>query len=122
MELRVSGAFHTHFMKPAAEALSEYLWTVSLHPMRIPVVMNDTGKPLQQNSQLKEMMTRQVTNGVRMAQSILYLASEGVDTIIEIGPGRVLSGFVRKTVSGIATMTIDRAADLDGVLKTFQRS
>ena len=121
MELRVSGAFHTHFMKPAAEALSEYLWTVNLHPMRIPVVLNVTGKPLQQNSQLKEMMTRQVTNGVRMAQSILYLASEGIDTIIEIGPGRVLSGFVRKTVSGVTTMTIDSAADLDGVLKTFKQ-
>ena len=108
-------------MKPAAEALSEYLWTVNLHPMRIPVVLNVTGKPLQQNSQLKEMMTRQVTNGVRMAQSILYLASEGIDTIIEIGPGRVLSGFVRKTVSGVTTMTIDSAADLDGVLKTFKQ-
>lgn len=71
MELRVSGAFHTHFMKPAAEALSEYLWTVNLHPMRIPVVLNVTGKPLQQNSQLKEMMTRQVTNGVRDRKSVV---------------------------------------------------
>ena len=62
-----------------------------------------------------------MTNGVRMAQSILYLASEGIDTIIEIGPGRVLSGFVRKTVSGVTTMTIDSAADLDGVLKTFKQ-
>ena len=94
--LEVSGAFHTPLMEEAEVAMSEYLSDVSFNELNIPVVFNCTAKPLSDNQTISEMLTRQICSGVYFEDSIRYMQSVGVDTIIEIGPGKALSGFIKK--------------------------
>lgn len=126
MPLKVSSAFHTSLMKPAADELEEYFKKISFGPMQIPVVFNTLGRTAAENpedvtkEQISELLKEQVMSSVRMAQSIEFLAEKGVTRIVEIGPGRVLSGFVRRTVSGVETVAIDTAEDLKNLINSFQ--
>lgn len=125
IELKVSSAFHTPIMQPAADELRKYAALMEIKPMQIPVIFNVTGEPLPaagtagEADAIREMMASQVVTGVRMTQTIRYLADHGVDLMIEVGPGRAITGFVRKTAPGVKTVTIDNVPDLeklDGVL------
>ena len=120
MELRVSSAFHTSFMKPAGDAIEIYFSKVPFGEMQIPVLFNATAKPLQEGETIKELLVRQVQSSVRMEEMIYYLKDQGVDTVVEIGPGNVLSGFIRRTVDGITTYSINDAEDLYKVLEALK--
>ncbi|MBQ9023196.1 MAG: ACP S-malonyltransferase [Eubacterium sp.] len=123
MRLKVSSAFHTSFMDPASEALEMYFRKVVFHPMQIPVIFNTLAQPLPepQAEQIKLILVRQVKSGVRMKQTIEYLAEQGVDTIVEIGPGKALSGFVKKTVPQIETFAIGDVESLQTVLEEWRK-
>jgi len=117
LTLNVSGPFHTPFMAPAAEALRGRFQSLALSNMRIPVVFNATGTLLPENETVKNMLVRQVISPVRVEDGIRALLSLGVDTIIEIGPGNALSGFVKKTAPEITTHNISTANDFRTVLE-----
>ena len=117
MRLAVSSAFHTSFMKPAAKELESYLRQVEFCPMQIPVIENTIAAPIPSYDMIPELLIKQVQTGVRMKQSIEYMAENGVDTFIEIGPGKVLSGFVKKTVKGAQTYAI---SDCDSLAEVVQ--
>ena len=85
-------------------------------PMQIPVVFNVTGRPAEPGKTVAQYLEQQIISPVRMVDTIRYLAQQGVDEIIEIGPGSAVSGFVKKTAPGIRTVSIDRAEDLRAVL------
>ena len=123
MRLKVSSAFHTSFMDPASEALEMYFRKVVFHPMQIPVIFNTLAQPLPEPAaeQIKSILVRQVKSGVRMKQTIEYLAEQGVDTIIEIGPGKALSGFVKKTAPQIETFAIGDVESLQTVLEEWRK-
>jgi len=110
--LNTSGPFHTPLLKAAGNALQEKFKTESFGEMQLPVIFNTTARPLAEGATIPEMLTRQVQSPVLFEDTIRYLANAGVDTIVEIGPGKVLSGFVRKTVPELKTYAIDTAADL----------
>lgn len=116
MRLKVSSAFHTSFMDPASEALQMYFRKVIFHPMQIPVIFNTVAAPLPEGEEISQILIRQVKSGVRMKQTIEYLAEQGIDTIIEIGPGKALSGFVKKTAPQIKTFAIGDVESLQAVL------
>jgi [acyl-carrier-protein] S-malonyltransferase len=116
MRLKVSSAFHTSFMDPASEALQMYFRKVVFHPMQIPVIFNTVAAPLPEGEEISQILIRQVKSGVRMKQTIEYLAEQGIDTIIEIGPGKALSGFVKKTAPQIKTFAIGDVESLQVVL------
>lgn len=116
IRLKVSSAFHTSFMDPVSEALKMYFRKVIFHPMEIPVIFNTIAAPLPEGEQISDLLIRQVRSGVRMKQTIEYLEAQGVDTIIEIGPGKALSGFVKKTAGGIRTYAIEDEKSLQAVL------
>ena len=116
MRLKVSSAFHTSFMDPASEALQMYFRKVVFHPMQIPVIFNTVAAPLPEGEEISQILIRQVKSGVRMKQTIEYLAEQGIDTIIEIGPGKALSGFVKKTAPQIKTFAIGDVESLQAVL------
>lgn len=97
MPLKVSGPFHTPLMNPAADALEKRFETVRFGEMRVPVLFNCLGD-LKGEQTIPELLVRQVKSPVFMEDTIRRLAGLGVDTAIEIGPGRSLSGFVRRTV------------------------
>ena len=93
--LNVSGPFHTKLLKPASDALAERFKTVTFHPIQIPVILDGRCKPLAEGETVAGMLTKQVMSSVYLEDSIRYMIEQGVDTFVEIGPGKALSGFVR---------------------------
>ncbi|MDR2501802.1 MAG: ACP S-malonyltransferase [Oscillospiraceae bacterium] len=118
--LDVSGPFHTPFMTPAAEKLAEYLGKTQLGEMNFPVLFNVTGKTIAPGESVRGLLTEQVRSPVRFADGLRTLGALGVDTLVEIGPGKALAGFARKTVPQIRVMSIDTAEDFHRVLQTLR--
>ncbi|MBU5436176.1 ACP S-malonyltransferase [Pseudoflavonifractor sp. MSJ-37] len=118
--LKVSGPFHTSLMAPAGDALREKFRTVEFRPMAFPVLFNCKGDVMGPGDTIPALLERQVQSSVYLEDTIRRMAAHGVDTIVEIGPGKTLSGFVRKTVKGIDTYAIDTAEDLDKVIAALK--
>ena len=115
MPLHVSGPFHTSLMAPAGEALEERLKEVDFAPMEFPVLFNCLGGPMGEKDTIPDLLVRQVQTSVHMEDTIRKMEEAGVDTIIEIGPGKALSSFVKKTARNIKTYSIETAEDLEAV-------
>lgn len=109
MPLKVSGPFHTALMDPAAEKLHEEFQSAEFGDMNFPVIFNATARPLGNDETLPELLEKQVHQSVLFEDTVRYMADQGIDTVIEIGPGKALSGFIRKTVKGIKTYAIEDA-------------
>ena len=120
MPLKTSGPFHTKLLEPASRALHDYFQTVSFGPMAFPVLFNCLGDVMGPGDTISALLERQVMSSVYMEDTIRCMARRGVDTFVEIGPGKVLSGFVRKTVDGARTMAITTAEDLRQVLEQLK--
>lgn len=115
LPLKVSGPFHTSLLKPAGDALAERFRTVEFAPMAFPVLFNCLGREMGEGDTIPSLLERQVQSSVRMEDTIRRMEALGVDTIVEIGPGKVLSGFVRKTCPAIRTFAVETCADLDAL-------
>ncbi len=94
--LEVSGPFHSSLMKTAAERLGERLAAASFSDAKVPVVANVTARPVQSGAEIAELLVRQVYSPVLWEDSVSWLLSQGVDTFVEIGPGSVLTGLIKK--------------------------
>ena len=94
--LNVSGPFHTSLMKNAGDKLRDLFLGESFSKIQIPVVFNTTANILQENENIKELLEKQVQSSVYFEDSIRYMIASGIDTFLEIGPGKVLSGFIKK--------------------------
>lgn len=94
--LVVSGPFHSSLMKPAAEKLRDTLETVSFSDAKVPVIANVTAKPVTDSQDIQNKLVEQLYSPVRWEETVETLLAEGVDTFVEIGPGKVLSGLVKK--------------------------
>ncbi|MBR2185783.1 MAG: ACP S-malonyltransferase [Lachnospiraceae bacterium] len=99
--LKVSGPFHTSIMAEAGEKLKEYFKGITFGKMEIPVIFNYLGSEMGEGDSIPELLRLQVQRSVRMEDSLKYLFDKGTDTFVEIGPGKVLSGFVRKTAKAL---------------------
>ena len=97
LPLKVSGPFHSPMMKPAGEKLEEVLKKVSVKDPDIPYVTNVTAEVVKSGEAIKELLVRQVSSSVRWEQSMRAMIAQGIDTFVEIGPGKTLSGFMKKT-------------------------
>jgi len=121
IRLNVSGPFHTKYMAPAAEKLMQKMQETKFTAPQIPVVLNVTGDFYKEDADLKDMLQKQIQNGVHFEESIAKLLEEGATTFIEIGPGNTLSGFVKKTAKALGKeatcVTIDTADDLNNLLE-----
>lgn len=115
MRLEVSGPFHTSYMKPAGKALAEYFRGRTFGSMKFPVVFNCLGREKTGAETVRELLVRQVSGSVYFEDTIRYMAEHGITGALEIGPGRALSGFVRKTERSIETMSIETTEDLGKV-------
>ena len=94
-------------MAPAGKALEEKFASVSFSPMRFPVLVNTVGRPLEKGETVPGMLVRQVQSSVRFEDTIRFMEGAGVDTILEVGPGKALTGFVRKTAKGIRSLVVE---------------
>ena len=120
MPLKVSGPFHTRLMKPAGDALAKHFNTISFGPMAFPVYFNCKGGPMEDGDTIPALLERQVQSSVYWEDTIRRMEAEGVDTVVEIGPGKALSGFFKKTAPGIRTCHIDTAADFHSVVSALK--
>lgn len=109
VRLKVSGAFHTSLTAPAAQGMARAVAEASLRDPAIPVVVNGTGLPAPSASDIREELVYQLTHPVRWRESVEFMAGAGVSGFVEIGPGRVLSGLIRRIVPGASMRTIGDA-------------
>ena len=112
MLLPVSAPFHCALMKPAADRLSAVLDALQLAEMKLPVVANATAVPNNDRMLVKPLLVTQVCAPVLWEQSVAEMAGQGVSRFVEIGPGKVLSGLVKRINKEVATVNI---ADLEGL-------
>ena len=120
LPLKVSGPFHTSLMAPAGRALEERFQSVRFGPMAFPVYFNCLGGPMGAEDTIPQLLVRQVQSGVRMEDTIRAMAAAGVDTIVEIGPGKALSGFVKKTAGTIKTYAVETAEEVEAALAALK--
>ncbi len=115
LPLKVSGPFHTSLMAPAGDALREKFQEITFAPMAFPVLFNCLGREMGPEDTIPALLERQVQSSVYLEDTIRRLAQLGVDTIVEIGPGKALSGFVRKTAPEIKTYAVESCADVEAL-------
>jgi [acyl-carrier-protein] S-malonyltransferase len=111
--LAVSGAFHSPFMAEAAALFASELERVPFAKASVPVLSNTDPTPERDGAALKARLTRQMTSGVRWRETMACLAGQGIQTAVEIGPGNVLSGLIKRGCPGLETAQVSTAADLD---------
>lgn len=112
IQLNVSGPFHSVLLQGAADKLNVELADVAIHDIKIPYLSNVTADVVTDSSQIKDLLSKQVCSGVRFRESILKLKNLGVDTFVEIGPGKTLAGFVKKTDKELRVINIATVDDL----------
>jgi len=110
--LRVSGAFHSALIEPVLAEFSKIVSNVRFQPPVIPVISNVTARPLTDVDSIKEELVKQLRNCIQWQRSVEYMMHSGVTTFYEIGPGRVLSGLLRRINSELQTFNISGVADI----------
>jgi len=110
--LQVSGAFHSPLMQPAVEGMIKYLDATSFESPSIPIIGNTTAEPMTTAEAIKTELRNQLNNPVQWQRTIEYMVNESVSTFIEIGPGKVLTGLIRRINKEVTTQNI---GDLEAV-------
>lgn len=108
--LEVSGPFHSSLMKPAADGLREVLAGVPVRDAAVPVISNVTAEPVQDAETIRRLLAEQVVSPVLWEDSVRKMLDLGVDTFVEIGPGSVLSGLIRKIDRGVKVQSVNSLA------------
>ncbi len=111
--LNVSGPFHSAMLAGAGEKLGEVLKGVKINKPRIPYVANVTAQYVTDKEMVKPLLIRQVSSSVRWQQSMETMLKDGVDTFIEIGPGKTLSGFMKKITRDVKVFNIEKLEDME---------
>lgn len=106
LELNVSGAFHSRLMRPAADGLTEAVAAADLHVPDVPVVANATAAAMTDVAAIRNELSAQVATAVRWHESVTLMAAAGVSTFIEFGPGRVLTGMVKRLASSATLINV----------------
>jgi [acyl-carrier-protein] S-malonyltransferase len=118
--LSVSGPFHSRLMRPAAMRLGSALNEVTIRDAAVPVVANVTGQAVQSAEEIRTLLVKQVVSPVLWEDSIRWMLDQGVDTFVEIGPGNVLTGLVRRIERRVKAVSIQDPASLEKALDSLQ--
>ena len=110
--LAVSAPFHCALMQPAAEAMAEALDKVSIVAPVVPLVANVLAQPITEPREIRARLVEQVTGTVRWRESVRYMQGHGVDRLVEVGAGKVLSGLVKRIVAGVDSVSIGTPEDV----------
>ena len=117
LPLNVSGPFHSSMLKPASEKLYQELKTVEIRPIKVPYIANVTGDVVENPDDIRELLKKQISSSVRWQQSMERMIFMGVDTFIEIGPGKTLSNFIKKIDRSKKVLSIATVEDFEKVKK-----
>ena len=111
--LKVSGPFHSPLLKGAGERLAEALEAIDIQSIQLPYLSNVTADYVEDHSAVKELLVKQVSSPVRWQQCVERMIADGVDTFIEIGPGKSLSGFMRRIDKNVTVKNVEHVEDLE---------
>jgi len=117
--LPVSAPFHCALMKPAAEEMAEALAEVKLAEPWVPLIANVSAEPVRDTEEIKRLLVEQVTGLVRWRECVLTMKREAVDTLVELGAGRVLSGLAKRIDRELASLSVGTPAEVEAFLKTI---
>ncbi len=118
IRLDVSAPFHCPLMAPAAEVMDGALASLDIQPPAVPVIANVDAEPVTDPAGIRERLVAQVTGCVRWRQSMEWLRDHQIDSLVEVGPGRVLSGLARRIDRSFAVTAISEPDDLDVLMRT----
>ncbi len=121
MMLAVSAPFHCSLLKPAGEKLAAELDKVTVNDIKIPVVVNVTAKSITDKDEVKPTLVDQVSNSVLWENCVKTMLEQGVDTFVEIGPGKVLSGFIKKINKDVKVLNVENLDSLNATLEELAR-
>lgn len=113
IDLAVSAPFHTSMLKPAAEKLKKELDIIPIGDLKVPLISNVNADYVNHRDEVKDLLYQQVMSSVLWEQSIRKMIADGVDKFIEIGPGRTLSGFVKKIDRSLSVVNVENMASLE---------
>ncbi len=117
--LPVSAPFHSTLMQPASERLAEVLDGIAINDIRIPVVANVNAEQVTRGSVIRELLVKQAAMPVLWETTVRNMVECGVDTFVEVGPGKVLTGFTKKIAKGLPALNVEDNASLEAVLAHF---
>ena len=117
--LPVSAPFHCALMQPAADAMEAALAKVAMTHPRLPLVANVTASRVTDPDEIRALLVRQVTGTVRWRESVLYMKAQGVDTLVELGAGKVLGGLAKRIDKELSGSSVGTPADIDAFLKSL---
>lgn len=117
--LPVSAPFHCALMQPAAEAMAEALADTVISAPSVPLIANVTAEKTSDPDQIRALLVQQVTGAVRWRESVIYAKEQGVEKMIEVGAGKVLSGLIRRIDRDIACSNVATPADIEAVLENI---
>lgn len=118
--LKVSGPFHSALLEGAGKQLGEVLADVTVNKPSIPYVCNVKADYVTEADEVKALLASQVSSSVRWQQSVERMLADGVDTFVEIGPGKTLTGFMKKMNKEVTVVNVDKLADMDAVLEALK--
>ncbi len=119
--LKVSAPFHCSLMKPAATKMKEKINLTKFENSLFDIVCNVTAKPEKDSKIIKQLLVDQISSTVRWRESLVYMTNSGVQNFIEIGPGKVLSGMVKRTISNVNCFSINSIADIKNLNDKFKK-
>lgn len=120
LPLNVSGPFHSSMLKEAGQELEKILENQEVSPLKIPYVTNVTGDFVHEEREIKSLLSRQISSPVKWQQSVENMILNGVDTFVEIGPGRTLNGFIRKINRDVSVYSIQTVEDMQKVIQAVK--
>jgi [acyl-carrier-protein] S-malonyltransferase len=118
--LQVSGPFHSELMKPAADQFVSILDSITIKDAAVPVIANVTAAPVTDHEEIKRLLIEQLYSPVQWEDSVEKLLELGVDTFIEVGPGKVLSGLVKKVNRRVKTYAVQDEASLEQTIQALK--
>jgi len=120
ISLPVSAPFHSTLMKPAAERLKEVLDKIVFHDAKFPVVANVTAEPVIKAEEIRALLVKQAASPVKWEMSMRNMIRDGIDTYVEVGPGKTLTGFTRKIDRAMTALNVEDIASLEKTLAYFK--
>ncbi|MFW5998337.1 MAG: ACP S-malonyltransferase [Halanaerobiaceae bacterium] len=120
IELKVSGPFHSSLMKPVQNKFKREIEKINLNPVKIPLIANVTAKKITEIDEIKEELIAQLNHSVLWVDSVKLMIKEGVDVILEVGPGRVLKSLIRRIDRTIRVISVKDKKSLDKAIDEFR--
>jgi [acyl-carrier-protein] S-malonyltransferase len=115
LPLRVSGAFHSMLMQPAVDGMAQAISNIYFHDPNVPIVVNSTAQPVTIAAEIRNELLRQISSCVQWQKSVEYMVASGVDTFVEIGPGQVLNGLIKRIHQEARILNVEDVTPVNGI-------